>query len=142
MLEAVLEALPRADVLLMAAAVADYRPASRASHKIKKGGGTIHLDLARTPDILEKVGMQRLDRQLIVGFAAETENLLENARDKLRRKKLDLIVANDARQAMGSDANQVILVDVSGDALELPLLPKDEVAVRILDSVAALLAKK
>jgi phosphopantothenoylcysteine decarboxylase/phosphopantothenate--cysteine ligase len=140
MCDAVLEFLPQADVLLMAAAVADYRPAAVAGQKIKKSKD-LALELARTPDILAAVADVRSPDQVIVGFAAETENLLENARSKLQRKRLDLIVANDARLAMGAASNQVTLVAADGSAEELPLLPKDEVAGRILDRVVTLLDK-
>ena len=136
---AVLAALPEADVLLMAAAVADYRPASVAEQKIKKGEGGLALELVRTTDILLKVAGLRRPSQVIAGFAAETEKVIENAQDKLRRKRLDLIVANDARQAMGSEMNQVTLIEADGRSEDLPLLPKDEVAERILDRVVALL---
>jgi len=136
---AVLVALPEADILLMAAAVADYRPLTVVEQKIKKGKGGLALELVRTADILLKVADLRRAGQVIVGFAAETEKVIENARDKLRRKRLDLIVANDAQQAMGSEMNQVTLLDAGGRLDELPLLPKDEVAERILDRVVSLL---
>jgi phosphopantothenoylcysteine decarboxylase/phosphopantothenate--cysteine ligase len=136
---AVLADLPQTDVLLMAAAVADYRPASAAAQKIKKGDGPLALELVRTSDILLKVAALRRTGQVIVGFAAETEQILENAQDKLRRKRLDLVVANDARQAMGAATDRVTIIAADGNAEELPLLPKDEVAERILDRVAALL---
>ena len=139
MCDAVLKALPQADALLMAAAVADYRPAAVAGQKIKKDDKGLTLELVRTPDILAAVADIRSSDQLIVGFAAETENLLENARSKLQRKRLDLMVANDARQAMGAASNQVTLIAADGSAEELPLLPKDEVAGRILDRIVALL---
>ncbi len=132
MRDAVLGALGGADVLIMAAAVADYRPAEMAAQKIKKGKGNLSLELARTPDILAEVAGRRRAGQVIVGFAAETENLLANARQKLERKRLDLIVANDARQAMGAAENQVTLLSADGAVEELPLLPKAEVAERIL----------
>ena len=139
MSDAVVEAMPEADVLLMAAAVADYRPATAAPHKIKKDRVDLSLSLVRTPDILAQVaGLRRAD-QVVVGFAAETENLLDNALGKLQRKHLDLIVANDARQAMGALASQVTLVGADGKVDELPLLAKDEVAARVLDRVVALL---
>jgi phosphopantothenoylcysteine decarboxylase/phosphopantothenate--cysteine ligase len=138
MRNAVVEALPDASLLLMAAAVADYEPATRSDHKIKKGESFLTLDLTRTPDILAQVAELRSPSQLIVGFAAETQNLLENAGDKLRRKRLDLIVANDARQAMGSATNQVTLIFADGHVEEFPLLAKGEVARRILDRVMAL----
>jgi phosphopantothenoylcysteine decarboxylase/phosphopantothenate--cysteine ligase len=123
----------------MAAAVADYRPATTAAQKIKKGTEGLALDLARTPDILAEVAKTRRDDQVIVGFAAETENLIDNARDKLQRKGLDLIAANDARQAMGATTNQVTLLGANGSVEELPLLSKDEVAEEILARVATLL---
>jgi phosphopantothenoylcysteine decarboxylase/phosphopantothenate--cysteine ligase len=140
MSDAVVEAMAEADVLLMAAAVADYRPATAAPHKIKKDRVDLSLSLARTPDILAQVAGLRRAEQVVVGFAAETENLLENALGKLQRKHLDLIVANDARQAMGALASQVTLVGADGQVDELPLLAKDEVAARVLDRVVALLA--
>lgn len=139
MLDAVLQALDGMDALLMAAAVADYRPARQQSHKIKKGKTGLQLELVRTPDILAQVATLRHDRQFILGFAAETENLLDNASDKLRRKNLDLIVANDAQQAMGAPTNQITLIDARGGIEELPLLSKQEVAARILDRVMAFL---
>ncbi|HNS51772.1 MAG TPA: bifunctional phosphopantothenoylcysteine decarboxylase/phosphopantothenate--cysteine ligase CoaBC [Anaerolineae bacterium] len=139
---AVLAALPTADVLLMAAAVADYRPAFVADQKMKKGERGMVLELVRTSDILLKVAGLRRDGQVIAGFAAETEHVVENAREKLERKRLDLIVANDARLAMGSDLNQVTLIDAGGHAEALPLLSKEDVAERILDRVGALLAMR
>jgi phosphopantothenoylcysteine decarboxylase/phosphopantothenate--cysteine ligase len=142
MLDAVLAAVPESDVLLMAAAVADYRPEAVAPHKIKKGEGGRVLHLARTADILAQVAGRRQAHQVIVGFAAETEDVVENARGKLQRKRLDLIVANDARQAMGADADQVTLISADGGAETLSLLPKDEVAQHILERVAAMLAGK
>ena len=141
MCEAVLANLDGIDALLMAAAVADYRPATIADHKIKKTEEGLALRLARTPDILARVARSHRAGQVIVGFAAETENLLENARGKLQRKNLDLIVANDARQAMGAAANQVTLIGADGIVEELPLLSKDEVAERILDRVVTLVTK-
>lgn len=141
MRDAVLDVLPTADALLMAAAVADYRPAAIAEQKIKKDAGELTLELARTPDVLAQVAKVRRAGQVIVGFAAETENLIKNARDKLARKHLDLIVANDARQAMGAATNQVTLIDAGGRVDELPLLSKDEVAGRILEQVEILLTR-
>jgi phosphopantothenoylcysteine decarboxylase/phosphopantothenate--cysteine ligase len=138
---AVLTVLPGADALLMAAAVADYRPLIAADQKIKKGTADLSLALVRTPDILAEVSQVRRAEQVIVGFAAETQDLLQNALDKLQRKHLDLIVANDARQAMGAATNQVTLIGAGGSIEELPLLPKDEVAGQILDRVVALMTK-
>lgn len=137
--EAVLGRLPETDLLLMAAAVADYRPAAVAEHKIKKSETERTVTLVRTIDILSQVAERRRADQVIVGFAAETEDLIVHAQDKLHRKKLDLIVANDARQAMGAAENQVVLLSADGRVEELPLLPKEEVAHRILDRVMDLL---
>jgi phosphopantothenoylcysteine decarboxylase/phosphopantothenate--cysteine ligase len=136
--DSVVAALADADLLLMAAAVADYRPATCSDHKIKKREAERRLDLVRTPDILAEVAKLRHSGQLVVGFAAETQGLLENARDKLQQKHLDLIVANDARQAMGSTTNQVTLVFADGRVEEFPVLSKAEVASRILDRVMTL----
>lgn len=138
MCETVLKAVAEADVLLMAAAVADYRPPATAEQKIKKGEG-MALELVRTPDILAQVAKDSL---LKVGFAAETEDIVENARAKLIKKGLDLVVANDARLAMGSEESQVILIDRTGAVEELPLLPKEEVAERVLERVVELLSQR
>jgi phosphopantothenoylcysteine decarboxylase/phosphopantothenate--cysteine ligase len=140
MCEAVLGLLPEVDVLLMAAAVADYRPALQAEQKIKKEEAGLSLRLVRTTDILAQVAGRRRDNQVVVGFAAETENLRENALSKLARKRLDLIVANDARRAMGAADNQVMLLGADGSVEELPVLGKNEVAGRILTRVLTLLA--
>jgi phosphopantothenoylcysteine decarboxylase/phosphopantothenate--cysteine ligase len=140
MAEAVLAALPDTHALLMAAAVADYRPASVAGQKIKKGAGGLSLELERTVDILSRVAERSGADQLIVGFAAETENLVANARAKLEKKRLDWIVANDARQAMGAETNRVTLLTAAGDVEAWPLLAKEELADRLLDRVAAWLA--
>jgi phosphopantothenoylcysteine decarboxylase/phosphopantothenate--cysteine ligase len=139
---AVFDTLPDASVLLMAAAVADYRPATTAAQKIKKGDGDLVLPLTRTPDILADVAEMRRPEQVIVGFAAETENLLTNARSKLQRKRLDLIVANDARRAMGADGNQVTIVAADGSIEELPLLAKDRVAEHLVARVARMLIEE
>lgn len=135
---AVLREVKPADALIMAAAVADYRPAAAAEQKIKKTGAALSLELTRTIDILEAAR----GRFVKVGFAAESENLVDNAADKVRRKSLDLIVANDitdAASGFGSDTNRVILIDRDLDIEELPLLTKYEVSHRILDKVQALL---
>jgi len=143
MRDAVLEAVGDADALIMAAAVADYRPAQVAGQKIKKTAGPLALTLERTPDILVEVAARRAELprlRVVVGFAAETERIVENARDKLQRKKLELIVANDARAAMGADTNQVTIIAADGSVEALPLLPKDEVAGRVIARLAELLS--
>lgn len=132
----VLEATRSAEVLVMAAAVADYRPAEVAEQKIKKGTGELTLELARTVDILQEVGQLPGAEGLIkVGFAAETEDLIPRAQAKLKAKGLSLIVANDPREAMGSERSQVVLLDSEGWVEELPELSKEEVAERIVDWV-------
>lgn len=144
--DAVLEAVPTADVLLMAAAVADYCPVSTADQKIKKGEGDLIVKLTRNPDILLKVARQRESGRrprVVVGFAAETEDVLVNARKKLTRKRLDLIVANDVSatdSGFAIDTNRVTLLDAAGGITALPLLSKDEVADMVLDRVLALLS--
>jgi phosphopantothenoylcysteine decarboxylase/phosphopantothenate--cysteine ligase len=135
--EAVVRECAGADVLVMAAAVADYRPASPAEQKIKRTKEGLSLELVRTPDILSEVsGVVR------VGFAAESERLVENAADKLKRKGLDLIVANDITapgSGFGTDTNEVTIIGREGKPEKLPLLGKYEVAHRIFDRVASLL---
>jgi phosphopantothenoylcysteine decarboxylase/phosphopantothenate--cysteine ligase len=139
MCEAVLEAVREADALVMAAAVADYQVADRRSAKIKKSEAGLRLELVPTPDVLGAVAAQRGEQPVVVvGFAAESEDLLANARGKLERKRLDLIVANDVTQegsGFGTDTNQVVLVDRWGGEVTLPLLAKTEVAHRIWDKV-------
>ena len=136
---AVMNVWPSCDVLIMAAAVADYRPATKAGRKIKKGDGPLTLELERTEDILAAAGRARRPGQVLVGFAAETEELIQNAQAKLQKKGLDLIVANNARLAMGGEENQVTLLAADNSVEHLPLLNKDEVAERILDRLSALL---
>ncbi len=140
--EAVKWAVDKADALIMAAAVADYRPKRPCARKIKRQQvPSMTLDLERTPDILGEVK----GNFIRVGFAAESEDLITNAKDKLQKKKLDLIVANDitaAGSGIGADTNQVVIIDSKGKIEELPLLPKREVADRILDKVAELLNRQ
>ena len=142
MRDAVLSGCQGADAVVMAAAVADYRPAAMAGQKIKKGQESLVLELVRTADILGAVeGMEGLVK---VGFAAESHDLVANAREKVRAKGLDLIAANDvtaAESGFGSDTNQVVLLDGDGGLEELPVLSKYEVAQWILDRVATLLKK-
>jgi len=137
---AVLERLPQATVVMMAAAVADYRAAKPATQKIKRSSGPMTLELAPTPDILAEVAAQKGNRTL-VGFAAETADLAENARAKLARKDVDLVVANDvSREGAGFDVdtNIVTLVRRDGTQAELPQMSKLDLATRLLDEVAAL----
>jgi len=139
MCQAVRDVVLQADALIMAAAVADYRPISAAKDKIKKKGGGLTLELEPTPDILGSVQGDFIK----VGFAAESSNLIENAKQKLQQKGLDLIVANDitaSDSGFGADMNRVVIIDREGKTDSLPLLAKREVADKILDKVAALLA--
>ena len=132
--------LADADALIMAAAVADYRPAQRAAQKIKKGdeGAGLTLALEETPDILGSLNGSFIR----VGFAAETEELLANAARKLEQKRLDLVVANDVSEAaFGAETNRVVLLDRAGGREALPLLHKYDVAQRVLDRVVALLTR-
>lgn len=141
--QAVLDELDASTMLFMAAAVADYRPAKPAAQKIKKHAGEMVLELERTVDVLEEVA-KRKGRQLLIGFAAETENVVENARRKLREKGLDMIVANDvagAKTGFEVDTNAVILIDERGRE-DVPLGSKQAVADSILDQALTLPRKK
>jgi len=141
MFHAVERAVRKADVLMMAAAVADFRPVSAADHKIKKETGIPQIHLEKTPDILSAIASQRSATgypRIMVGFAAESEDLLENARSKMRSKHLDMIVANDisaADSGFAVDDNRVTLLDSLGGVEELPLQSKAEVAATILQRV-------
>ncbi len=137
MLKAVASEAGKASVFIGAAAIADYRPAQRAEQNIKKSNESITLILERTPDVLSQVAASRANGMLVVGFAAETENVLNNAKEKLRAKKLDAIIANDVSRAdSGFDTatNQIAII-TADNAVELPLMPKSEAADRILDAI-------
>lgn len=143
MLEAVLAEVRDADVFIAAAAVADFRPAVTAAQKIKKEqvGDKLTLELERTPDILATVGQNRDTwgrPYVVVGFAAETEDLIRAAQEKLRRKRLDLIVANDITApdaGFAVDTNRVTLIDKEGRITPWPLLSKEEVAERLMREI-------
>lgn len=139
---AVMENVSDASIFVGAAAVADYAPAQVQGQKLKKTADRIELQLERTPDVLREVAQARRPGQLIIGFAAETENLLENAWEKLISKDLDAIVANDVSAAGGgfdSENNAIsILFRDRPDTVELPLMPKEEAAHRILDEIVKL----
>ncbi len=135
-----------ADAIVMAAAVADYRPSERADDKLKKTGGPLTVTMVRNPDILAELGAWRADSPrsgagpVLVGFAVETRDLVAAARGKLERKRVDLVVANEADAAFGRATNRVTLVDATGEEA-LPELDKARVADRILDRVVALLRR-
>ncbi len=140
--QAVLAHANGSDILFMAAAVADYHPAVVSAEKMKKTPGNLMLELERTPDILASVAEMGVARpRVVVGFAAETENVLANAQSKLARKKLDMIVANDvsvADSGFGVDTNRVTLLTPDGQQEELPLLSKEKVAERIIAATASM----
>jgi phosphopantothenoylcysteine decarboxylase/phosphopantothenate--cysteine ligase len=144
----VLPAVEEADALLMAAAVADYRPSTKAPQKIKKAEDGLTLPLVHTPDILTAVALRWVETgtpRVVVGFAAESHNLVQNARAKLRTKNLDLIVANDITapdSGFAVQTNRVVLLDREGNVEELPLMSKAAVAEAILERVVGLLAEK
>jgi len=142
--DAVLAKLTAATVVIKAAAVADYRPKQVAGRKIKKDEAVPEVRLEPTPDILAEVG-KRKERRILVGFAAETEDLVANARKKLQRKNLDLMVANDVSQpgaGFDSDTNAVKILDAQGGVEEIPLQSKRSVADRVLDRVVGLLKQR
>lgn len=129
--EAIHATVADADLLLMNAAVADYRPAQAAAHKLKKDQSQLVLTLERTTDILQS--LVNLNRPLKVGFAAETDDLLRYAADKLRRKQLDLIVANDAVSSIGQSEIEITLLDAEGGRDTLPRQPKVVVAAQLIE---------
>jgi len=159
MRDAVHDAVAGADVLVMSAAVADFRPAAPATQKLKKGRGGggpgdeegLSLRLVRNPDILEELantsdrqtGNGRSQRHLVrVGFAAETNDLISNARAKLAGKRLDLLVANDVSRpdsGFGTETNKVLVFYANGTMEDLPVMPKTELAAAIWDRVVSLL---
>jgi phosphopantothenoylcysteine decarboxylase/phosphopantothenate--cysteine ligase len=135
MREAVMQHFKAADMVIKSAAVADFRPSTRADDKIKKKSGPLTLTLERNPDILAEIGKKKEGR-ILIGFAMESEDLVENAKAKLLKKNLDLIVANDVKQSgagFQTDTNIVKILDRAGGIEELPLMDKMEVADRILD---------
>jgi len=143
MYTAVMDRFPECDVVIKAAAVADYRPEQSSENKIKKSGEELVLKLVPNPDILNELGKLKGEK-LLVGFAAETQSLLEHAADKLKRKNVDMLVANDVSKpgaGFGSDTNLVTILYRSGEKESLPLLGKQEVAREILDRVCRLLNK-
>lgn len=145
MLAAVQEHLEASDAVIMTAAVADFRPTTAHPGKIKKSGREkMVLEMEATPDILLEISRKK-GKRVLVGFAAETDNVTEEARKKLLAKDLDLIVANDITvpgAGFDSDTNQVEMITRSGRRIPVPLLPKEEVAERVLDQVSGLLRRE
>jgi phosphopantothenoylcysteine decarboxylase / phosphopantothenate---cysteine ligase len=138
MAAAVADALPDADVLVMAAAPADFRPAKPAVGKIKKGRSVPVIDLEQTEDILNSTVARRKKKSFIVGFALETDDGLINAREKMKSKELDLIVLNDATEpgsGFGVDTNRVTLISRDGRQEEIPLMSKSDLAEALIDRI-------
>lgn len=130
-------------VIIKAAAVSDFRPLLAEAHKVKKNNASLTLELAANPDILHELGERKGDR-VLVGFAAETEAAVENARDKMFRKNLDLIIVNNLNEegaGFAVSTNRVSIIDREGEVEELPLMEKENLAHRILDRVAEILKK-
>jgi len=144
MLHAALDLLPETDILISAAAIADFRPAATHDSKLKKESGA-GIELERTPDVLKTVAERRAQiglPRLVVGFAAETSDLMENAVRKMKNKNLEMIVLNDVTAAdagFGVDTNRVHILTRDGAAESLPLMDKEEVAFNILHRIRGLL---
>lgn len=139
--DAVMAQMKKADIIIMAAAVADYAPVTAAIEKIKKKDASMTVELRTTPDILRTVGEKRTKKQRLIGFALETTNELAHAKEKLTKKKLDMIVLNSTRDkgaAFGHDTNVVTLITAGGTVKKLPLMDKFDAAVEILNAVTAL----
>ncbi len=140
---AVLAEFDTVDIVIKAAAVADYRPEQVAEQKIKKTGDTLTINLIKNPDILLELG-QRKKRQILVGFAAETKDLIIHAREKLTKKNLDMIIANDVTlpgAGFNIDTNIVKIIHKNGNVEELPQLSKQQVAEIMIDKISTLLTK-
>ena len=137
MAQAVKEAAPEQDIIIKAAAVADYRPCVIADEKLKKKDEEMSIELERTEDILAYLGAHRREGQFLCGFSMETENMVENSRAKLEKKKIDMIVANNLKQegaGFGTDTNVVTFL-TKEESVELPMMSKEEVADRLLDHI-------
>lgn len=143
MFDAVKEKFSGADIIIKAAAVADYRPKNVSDEKLKKKDGELSIELERTDDILAWLGANKTENQFLCGFSMETQNMLENSRAKLEKKKLDMICANNLKTegaGFGIDTNVVTLITKDNET-ELPVLSKDEVAGHILDHILDILKK-
>ncbi|MGL4738161.1 MAG: bifunctional phosphopantothenoylcysteine decarboxylase/phosphopantothenate--cysteine ligase CoaBC [Cellulosilyticaceae bacterium] len=141
MYKAVHEQFDKADIVIKTAAVADYRPANESVHKIKKDGGVLSLDLVPNPDILSSLGECKADK-ILVGFAAETDDVIEYAKQKIQKKNLDFIVANNIAQAgagFKGDTNIATIIKADGEVIAYPQMSKHDLADQILDQVKGLL---
>jgi phosphopantothenoylcysteine decarboxylase/phosphopantothenate--cysteine ligase len=144
MRDAVMEHFDSSTVVIKAAAVADYRPKIRADAKIKKRSENFKIELERNPDIISEVGNKK-GKCILVGFAVETENLIENARVKMVKKNMDMIVANDVTEkgaGFGYDTNIIKILTADGEIENMPLMSKMEVADRILDGIKRIIMKR
>ena len=142
--KAVMDNYKKASVIIKAAAVADYRPKVIAKDKIKKDDKPRLIELARNPDIIAEIGKDKKNI-VLVGFAMETKDLLANAREKLKKKNMDLIVANSLREegaGFQTDTNKITILDRDGDVQSMPIMTKIEAAEKILERIAGLLKKK
>lgn len=138
MRDEVISCASQSQIIIMSAAVSDYRPKDFSTQKIKRGENTITIVLEENPDILAELGRNKRDGQILVGFSMETENLIENSRKKLEKKNADFIVANDVSKegaGFGTDTNMVTIISSSGQIKELPLMSKYDVANAILDEI-------
>lgn len=142
--DAVMQNFPQADVIIGAAAVADYRVENPPDQKQKRNGSGLHLDLTENPDIIAAVGANKSDSQLVIGFAAETNDLIENARAKIKKKNLDLIVANTvgvSYSGFGAETTEARFLYPNGSIEEYPLLPKSQLAEQLMTKIAGLLSE-
>jgi phosphopantothenoylcysteine decarboxylase / phosphopantothenate---cysteine ligase len=144
MYEAVMENFRKSTVIIKAAAVADYRPATLSKEKIKKNNDPLSVTLERNPDIIAEIGRMK-GNCILVGFAMETQNLLANAQDKLAKKKMDFIVANSLREegaGFQTDTNIITIIDCNGNVEALPKMTKIDAAIQILDRIKDTIHKK
>ncbi len=138
MREAVLREAETSNIVIKAAAVADYHPRTVSEQKIKKNDEELSIILEKNPDILKELGQKKHEGQILIGFAAETQNLLQYAKEKIAKKNLDFIVANDVTMkgaGFNTATNVVKIISRSGEIEELPLMDKREVAKRIFDRI-------
>ena len=140
MFEEVTGRAPEQDIIIKAAAVADYRPQIVSDEKVKKSGDHMTLELEKTDDILKYLGEHKKEGQFLCGFSMETEHMLENSRAKLKKKNLDMIVANNLKQAgagFGTDTNVITMITPE-EEISLDLMSKEEAAGKILDEILKL----
>jgi phosphopantothenoylcysteine decarboxylase/phosphopantothenate--cysteine ligase len=140
MYDAVIQNFEKSDIIIMAAAVADYKPKNISSSKIKKSDEDLYLELERTEDILCKIGNMK-DKRIVVGFAAETDNLVENAKTKIEKKNLDAIVLNDVKEngaGFGTDTNTIKIIKRNGEITDFPNMSKVNAAFNIMNMINTL----